>query len=102
MRNGGRAASWVPVVSAEDSAALDQDVAVVVAGLGMVTVSVGAFVRRAVAARGLDVVQEWSWRSERRLCRWRRLKRWQGKREGDAEEGGGGVWRRGRGGAGRA
>ena len=56
--NGGRAASWVPFVSAEVSATLDQDFAVVFAGLGIVTVFVGAFVMRVVAARGLDVVQE--------------------------------------------
>ena len=56
--NRGRAASWVPFISAEHSAALDQDVAVVVTGVGMVTVFLGAFVRRAVAEGGLDVVQE--------------------------------------------
>ena len=39
---------------------------------------------------------------ERRLCLWRRPTRWQGQREGDAGEGGGGVWRRRREGAGRA
>ena len=63
--NGGRAARWVPFASAKHSAALDQVLAVVVAALEMVTVFVCAFVRRAVAARGLDVVQEWSWRWER-------------------------------------
>ena len=62
---GVRAASWVPFASAEHLATLDRDVAVVVAGLGMVTEFVGALVRRAIAAWGLDVVQEWSWRSER-------------------------------------
>ena len=63
--NGGRAASWVPLTSAEHSAAPAQDVALVVWGLGMVTEFVGAFLRRAIAAMELDVVQEWSWPSER-------------------------------------
>ena len=39
---------------------------------------------------------------ERRLWLWIRLTRWQGQREGDSGKGGGGVWRRRRGGTGRA